>query len=519
MCGISGIINKDGKCVTLNEIKSITDLIVEGDVYIPESLAGIEKIIYTSGKAKINKASTQNDKVAVQGQLNYNFIYRGNDENSATQAVNGKIDFMEEIPMAGVTEGMTANITASIDYIDSKIISDKKALLKAVINIDLEAIDKRSIEYISDFGEDESVQTKANTVSYTDMVSKQETQIPISENIVIEPNMNEIQNVLKIDSNCKITEVDIMNERILIEGICEIGVLYTENNSFATLNFITKEFPFTHYMEVKNADDSMMKNINASILNIDCVVSKDDNDERKILTFDIEMLVTAELYNKFNKNVITDAYSTTNEIEIESSNISLSSIIDFVETKEDFEKSIDVDSATIKEIYYYEATPKISEKNIYEDKVVIDGFVDLNVIFLNGDNNKVDSISASVPFATSIDLLNYDNISDVDVKISIEDLGAYRKGINTILVEAKLVSKSSIKDDKKVFVINDIVIGEKLNRKNTPSLVFRVVQPNESIWDIAKNYNVSIDYLKKLNNLDLNQDLEAGTKIIITRQA
>ncbi len=505
----------------VNELigKSITDLIVEGDVYIPESLAGIEKIIYTSGKAKINKASTQNDKVAVQGQLNYNFIYRGNDENSATQAVNGKIDFMEEIPMAGVTEGMTANITASIDYIDSKIISDKKALLKAVINIDLEAIDKRSIEYISDFGEDESVQTKANTVSYTDMVSKQETQIPISENIVIEPNMNEIQNVLKIDSNCKITEVDIMNERILIEGICEIGVLYTENNSFATLNFITKEFPFTHYMEVKNADDSMMKNINASILNIDCVVSKDDNDERKILTFDIEMLVTAELYNKFNKNVITDAYSTTNEIEIESSNISLSSIIDFVETKEDFEKSIDVDSATIKEIYYYEATPKISEKNIYEDKVVIDGFVDLNVIFLNGDNNKVDSISASVPFATSIDLLNYDNISDVDVKISIEDLGAYRKGINTILVEAKLVSKSSIKDDKKVFVINDIVIGEKLNRKNTPSLVFRVVQPNESIWDIAKNYNVSIDYLKKLNNLDLNQDLEAGTKIIITRQA
>ncbi len=505
----------------VNELvgKSITDLIVEGDVYIPESLAGIEKIIYTSGKAKINKASTQNDKVAVQGQLNYNFIYRGNDENSATQAVNGKIDFMEEIPMAGVTEGMTANITASIDYIDSKIISDKKALLKAVINIDLEAIDKRSIEYISDFGEDESVQTKANTVSYTDMVSKQETQIPISENIVIEPNMNEIQNVLKIDSNCKITEVDIMNERILIEGICEIGVLYTENNSFATLNFITKEFPFTHYMEVKNADDSMMKNINASILNIDCVVSKDDNDERKILNFDIEMLVTAELYNKFNKNVITDAYSTTNEIEIESSNISLSSIIDFVETKEDFEKSIDVDSATIKEIYYYEATPKISEKNIYEDKVVIDGFVDLNVIFLNGDNNKVDSISASVPFATSIDLLNYDNISDVDVKISIEDLGAYRKGINTILVEAKLVSKSSIKDDKKVFVINDIVIGEKLNRKNTPSLVFRVVQPNESIWDIAKNYNVSIDYLKKLNNLDLNQDLEAGTKIIITRQA
>jgi LysM repeat protein len=514
------LFEKGNDAFIVNELigKSVTDLIVEGDVYIPESLSGIEKIIYTSGKAKINKVSALNDKIAVYGQLNYNFIYRGNDESGATQATNGKIDFMEEIPMSGATEGMAANVIANIDYIDSKIISDKRALLKAVVNIDTEAIDKRSIEYISDFGSDESVQTMTNNVSYTDIVSKQETQIPMSENIVLDPNMNEIQNILKIDSSCKISEVDVMNERILIEGICELGVLYTENNSFNTLNYLTKEFPFTHYMEIKNADDSMMKNINANILNVDCVVSKDDNDERKILSFDVEVNVTAELYSKFSKSIITDAYSTTNDIEIESSNISLSSIIDFVELKDDFEKSIDVEEATVKEVYYYDATPKISEKSIYEDKVVVDGFVDLNVIFLNGDNNKVDSVSSSIPFTTSVDLSGYDNISDVDVKVSLDELGAYRKGLNTILVEAKLISKSSIKDDKEVFVINDIVMGEKLNKKNTPSIVFRVVQPNENIWDIAKNYNVSIDYLKKLNNIDTNAELVAGSKIIITRQ-
>jgi LysM repeat protein len=504
----------------VNEVikKGVTDLIVEGDVYIPESLSGIEKVIYTSGKAKINKVSTQNDKVVVYGQLNYNLIYRGNDENGAAQATNGKIDFMEEIPMSGVNEGMSANVKASIDYIDTKVTSDKKALLKAVVNIDTAAIDKRSIEYISEFGNNENLQTKINNVSYTDIVSKQESQIPMSESIVIDANMNEIQDILKVDSSCKITEVDVMNERILIEGSCELGVLYTENNSFSTLNYITKEFPFTHYMEFKNVDDSMMKKLNASIQNVDCIVSTDDNDERKLLSFDVEVLITAELYSKFNKNVIVDAYSTTNEINIESSDIELSSIIDFVEYKDDFEKNIDVESAAIKEIYYYDATPKISEKNIYEDKMVVDGFVDLNVIFLNGDNNKVDSISSSIPFTSSIDLSSYDNISDIDVKISLDELGAYRKGINNILVEAKLVNELDIKDNKKVFVINDIAMGEKINKKNMPSIVFRVVQPNESIWDIAKNYNVSMDYLKKLNDLNISEDLAEGSKLIITKQ-
>lgn len=511
---------KGNDAFIVNELieKSTTDLIVEGDVYISENLLGIDKVIYTSGKAKINKVSAQNDSVVIYGQLDYNLIYRGNDEDGVTQATNGKLEFMEEIPMHGITEEMSANVKATIDYIDTKIVSDKKALLKAVVNIDTEAIDKRSVEYISEFGDDESIQTMASNVSYTDLVSKQESQIPMSENIIIDSNMNEIKDVLKVDSICKISEVDIMNERILIEGICEIGVLYTENNSFSTLNYITKEFPFTHYMEFKNADDSMMKNLNANVQGMEYLVSTDDNDERKILSFDLDLLITAELYSNFSKKIIVDAYSTSNEITIESSDISLTSVIDFVSSTENFERSVDVETATIKEIYYYEATPKISEKNIYEDKIVIDGFVDLNVIFLNGDTSSVDSISSSIPFASSVDLSNYDNFSDIDVKISLDDLGAYRKGINTILVEAKLTNELSIKDDKKVFVINDIVVGEKLNKKNMPSIVFRVVQPNETLWDIAKNYNVSIDYIKKFNNLNADEGLTAGNKLIITKQ-
>ena len=80
------------------------------------------------------------------------------------------------------------------------------------------------------------------------------------------------------------------------------------------------------------------------------------------------------------------------------------------------------------------------------------------------------------------------------------------------------MNELSIKDDKEVYVINNISLGEKLNNKNTASIVFRVVQPNENIWDIAKNYNVSMDYLRKLNNLDMNDALEPGSKIIITKQ-
>ncbi len=504
----------------VNELigNSLTDLIVEGDIYIPENLHSMEKIIYTSGKVKINNISTLSNKVAVYGELNYTIIYRGSDEDSTTQATNGKIDFMEEIPLQGVTERMSASINPSIDYIDSKIVSDRKALIKAVININTEATNSHNVEYISSIESDGTFQAKTNSIVYTDVSSKQQVELPISESIILDANMNEILNVLKVDVVPKITEADIMNERMLIEGVCNVGVLYTEDNSFSTLNYITKEFPFTHYVEFKNSDDSMMKNVNINLSNVDCVVSKDDNDERKIVGLDIDMLITTELYNTINKNVISDAYSTTNEVDIESSDISLSSIIDFKSSKDNFEKTFDVDNVTIKDIYYYDAVAKISEKNIYEDSMVVDGFIDVNVIFLNGDNNKVDSVSSSIPFTSTVDLSEYNDISDVDIKITLDETGAYRKGLNTILVESKIISELSVKDNKNIHVINNITLGEKLNNKNMASIVFRVVQPNETLWDIAKNYNVSMNYLGKLNNLDINDNLMPGSKIIITKQ-
>ena len=254
----------------VNELigNNLTDLIIEGDVYIPE--------------------------------------------NSYS---------MEEIPLQGVTEKMVAKVTPTIDYIDSKIVSERKAVIKAVVNINTEVINSRNVSYITSIESDGTFQAKTNSVFYTDVFSKQESELPISETITLEPNINEILNILKIDVNPKISESDIMNERMLIEGTCHVGVLYTENNSFATLNYITKEFPFTHYVELKNSDDSMRKNISINVANVEYNLTKDDNDENKILKFDIDMIITTELYNTINKDIICDAYSTTNEVEIESSNI------------------------------------------------------------------------------------------------------------------------------------------------------------------------------------------------------
>jgi len=74
-----------------------------------------------------------------------------------------------------------------------------------------------------------------------------------------------------------------------------------------------------------------------------------------------------------------------------------------------------------------------------------------------------------------------------------------------------------MRGNNEISVISNITEEGPIERSKMPSLVFRVVQPGETVWDIAKNYNLSINYLKELNDIPEDNALAPGTKLVIAR--
>lgn len=495
-----------------------TEAMVEGEVYIPDEKPEIDKIVYTGGKVKINNVSVLTNKVTVYGELDYNMIYRSNNEENSVSGTHGKFDFMEEVAIPNITEKMTADVKAELELINPDMISERKCIIKAVVNLNVDVNDTKNIDYISAIESDGSFQAKTNVISYTDLVNTVSSDFTMNDSLVLEPNMDEIQEVLKIDIQPEITETDVMNERMLIEGKCMVNMLYVERNDFCTCNTVSKEFPFTHYIEMKNISDEAKNNMEISVKNYDYQLEKDDNDENKIVNITINMVNKANVYDTVSKNIIVDGYSTTNMLDMQSNEVTLPEIKGFKNITQDFEKAVDLEDANVKDIYSVDMHAKISEKNIYEDSIVIDGFIESNIVYLNNDFNKIDGTMISEPFTITENISDLYPIDNVDVSICVNNPSAYRKGSGTILLNAQIGCKLCYKCKKKANIISGIQEGEKLSNNKMPSLIFRVVQPNETLWDIAKNYNVSMNYVTRLNELEANAPLVEGSKIIIAKQ-
>jgi len=503
----------------INEIidSSSTEVLLESEFTLSDNAPDIEKIISTEGKLIINDVAVDKDAVTINGTLIYNIIYRSNNEEVMVSSASDKIKFTEVIPFKNAMDGMEAQVETYIDYIDTEQLTDRSYQVKAVVLLDTDLIKKHQVNFVSNLESDGTFQAKTKNIKYTDEVTVLAEEVNINDALEINKNSDEIAKILKAESEVFITNIDTLNDKMLVEGICKVGFLYTENNTLNANGYVSEEFPFTHYLEVKNSNDDMLKDISITLNEMTYNVAENYDNEKKLIEFDLPFTINASLFDTVEKNIITDCYSTDCLLDIKSQKVNVSSLNEIVDKTVKYENTFDVVSGSIKDIYTVDVSPKISEKKVFDDKYVVDGFLDVNLLYLNGDINKIDKGYASLPFTASIDLKENQLSSDIASDVKITKCAAYRKGNNSVIVNCDINVGMKMRNKDEITVISNITEAGPIDRSKMPSLIFRVAQPGETVWDIAKNYNLSINHLKELNDLPADNILTPGSKLIIAR--
>lgn len=505
-----------GDTFNINEIiDSIsTEVLLENEFSLSVG-PDIEKVISTEGKVKIQNATVKDDFVTIDGVLVYNIIYRSNNEEVVVSSVADNITFTEDVPLPGVKSGMEAQVSSYIDYIDAEQLNERGYLVKAVVILDTEVSSSHPVNFVSNLESDGSFQAKTKNIKYTDEVSRLSEEVNINDAVELNKGSDEIAHILKMESEVNITNIDTLDEKMLVEGTCKVGFLYAEDNTLNATGYVSEEFPFTHYLEMKNLNDGMLKDINVKTGEMTYNVAENYDNEKKLIEFNLPLTINATLYDAVEKNIITDCYSTDCLLDLESQAVNLTSIKDIVDKTVKYENNFDIVSGSLKDIYTVDVSPKISEKRVVDDKYVVDGFLDVNLLYLNGDINKIDKAYVSLPFTASFDV--EDPNSQITSNVTISKCGAYRKGSNSAVVNCDINLTAKVRNQDEISVISNITEAGPIDKSKMPSLVFRVVQPGETIWDIAKNYNLSINSLKEMNDIPEDNTLTVGSKLVIAR--
>jgi len=154
-------------------------VIVEGEILLPEIKPDVLKVLQTDADVFITSVEVLNDRVVVQGEVDFRIIYLSNDPLKKISFVSSCAEFSKVFDMLGVRPGMAYEVKDDLIYSYCSALSQRKLSAKAIVEICLLVKSSTSIEYL-DHIEDESLRflkeriTISNPLTFTEQITKKE---------------------------------------------------------------------------------------------------------------------------------------------------------------------------------------------------------------------------------------------------------------------------------------------------------------------------------------------------------
>ena len=220
-------------------------------------------------------------------------------------------------------------------------------------------------------------------------------------------------------------------------------------------------------------------------------------------------------------DLINDAYCPSQPIDLIKSNHDIGLIHGMVNTEVIIKDNISLndDKEKIGSIIMTSGSPVVTDKSVENDKIKLDGVVKVSVLYRTADEiSRINMCTGEVPFTTVIDLKGTNKDMDVVSKVQIESIDSTIEA-NTIGIRITLSAwaKVSYKVNKEWIV--DVVESENGLAESKASVTIYSVDKGDTLWNLAKKYNTTIEELVKINDIEDPDVIIVGQKLIIPGRA
>ncbi|MBU3147038.1 SPOCS domain-containing protein, partial [Clostridium sp. CF012] len=161
------------------------------------------------------------------------------------------------------------------------------------------------------------------------------------------------------------------------------------------------------------------------------------------------------------------------------------------------------------------ATVCITDKKVIEDKVIIDGIMNVTVLYRSDDEEKyLSAVSEEIPFTCGADILGSKiNMSSM-CRVSMENINVdIEAGNIAVRAVVKVYVRVNYMVQKK-FLVDVYPIEGEVPAKRA-SVTIYVVQVADTLWKIAKKYNTTIQDIARVNQIEDPNVIKVSQKLII----
>ncbi|MDD7792672.1 DUF3794 and LysM peptidoglycan-binding domain-containing protein [Clostridium sp. 'White wine YQ'] len=497
------------------------DQMLKGEFLIPDTHPDVQEIISVSGRTNLTRKESLGDRILLEGNIEYVVLYLAREEEGLVlNSVSYNDKFSNYIEGLEAEHRISCEALAKIEHIEGRIINERKISIEGVLNISAECYKNSQIDFLKDIVGVKDIQVLRKPEVIDKLVAKKEIDFSGTGTIIIGMDKPQVGKIIKTSLNIHKEDIKLNEDRVTVSCFCKVELLYRASETREVILaeediFISKD------EEVIGVSSNMTSLGNFSLTNYDLKVREDDLGEARKIEIDVQARADFKIMDKSHMDFIDDVYSPSMNIDVKQQDTNVGIVNDKGNAEAVIKENLQVtdSSAMPSKILSTTGNATITEKKIMYGKALIDGLLNVEVIYMaEGGEKEVGKMNSEIPFNVTVDLPNSIEDAKCIAKSVIESIQGVIEG-STIAIKAIVsVEVKSISNALKKWVSSlETKEGETQGKK--ASIIIYVVQLGDTIWSLAKKYATTMDALVKLNNLEADENLKVGTKLLIPGRA
>lgn len=501
---------KENLCVNQIIGKAKENIIAEGDVIIPDIKPDILSTINTNGTVCIYKKEILDGKIRIDGGVQVYIMYLADDENSTVRGINTVIDFTKVIDMENSNPNMNMESIINLNNIECKILNGRKVNIKTNIDIDITVYSNENIEFIKDIENREDIQILNTSAIIDSLVGTGITKVYAKDTMTME-NTDNLAEILKVNLNIINKETKTSYNKVLAKSDMVVNLVYlTDDNRIKELNW---QIPVMGFVDMPSVSDDSLCNVSYEIKNM---LLKPNSVEEHSIYIEVEIEITCNVFEKKELNIIQDLYSPTENLDISQKNITVMQDKQILNNKTSLTEKIVIPELQNSKICNSEIIPKIIKQNIYNDKIIYDGELEVKILYISGLTNRLDLRTQTIPFSCNLDCPGASSNSNINTNIEITTKQFSEAGDGSIEANVYLNVISDISKMIEIKVVDNLAILENED-ENIYSIVVYFVKPGDTLWNIAKKFKSTINAITSVNGIEDENRLSVGQQLFIPK--
>ena len=480
---------------------------IESDITLPDYFPDIVRVIKCTLKANIVSVSSGGNRITADGNAIISVLYI---------CESGKLHcFEQKIPVSKYVETPKAEectcvASAKTQYVNCRVISQRRIDIRGSIGIDFKAYEKCDKRIVSSC-ENKNIQLRTKTANVSNLKDCVSRCFSMNETIEIGASQGTIGQIVRCNAIAVLDSTKLVAGKILVKGELKVKVVFLTDGE-CVLEKIENSMPISQIIEAATTE-SCSDFVTLCVPSVEVHAKTDSSGALRLIDVSAVIRADVSVYENEEIHYTTDAYSTEYETDFQRESVELKSIFEKFSDTYLCKGSVEISGSAVKSIEDIFCNGLNYTVSLSGNEMLISGKANVSFLAVNSED-ELQSFDRELDFQYKRATTLGESFS-ASCNVTPTGIDYILSAENKLDIRIETEISGLIFDASKKQIISDISCDEaKKKKKRSAALTIYFAQQGEEIWEIARKYNTRVDLICAENNI--NSDcVEQNQKLYI----